>query len=356
MKITVDILTPMAPANPNRDELGRPKTAIYGGYPRMRMSSQSVKRAIRLSEPFKVLEDKISVRSREIPVRFRDDLVAAGIKDKDAVKYAEAVAGVFGKVNKKDPPATTETVVYGVEEIAAINALKDKLISEKRAPTEDELDALQKNSRCAVDVALFGRMRASTPSLNVEAACSVSHSITVNTAKVEADFWTAVDDLSGHGSDDDMGAAGMGEIEFGSGVFYQHLSLDLGHLVSNLDDDFDLAGETATALVEAVVNSYPTGHRSTFGNNALAEYVALGICTGNPVNLISAFEQPVKPGQQRLTEGAIAALEEQVEKLSRAYGPLWSKNVVLDVPGQRGSMDELRQFVQAAIEAYKATS
>ena len=37
-------------SNPNRDDLGRPKTASYGGAPRLRISSQSLKRAARLSD------------------------------------------------------------------------------------------------------------------------------------------------------------------------------------------------------------------------------------------------------------------------------------------------------------------
>jgi CRISPR system Cascade subunit CasC len=353
MKLSIDILTPMAPANPNRDELGRPKTAIYGGEPRMRMSSQSVKRAIRLSAPFHALEGQLSVRSREIPVKLRDEMITAGVDEKDATRWAEAVGNSFGKVDKKRTPATSETVVYGIEELAAIETLKETLIREKRDPTEEELTSLQQPSKRAVDVALFGRMRANMPIINVDAACTVSHPITANATRVEADFWTAVDDLSAYREQGDLGAAGMGEIEFGSGVFYQHVSVDVDQLVDNLDGDVELAKKAVEALVEAVVNSYPSGHRTTFGNNALAEYVHLGISTGNPVNLVSAFEQPVTARGKRLTESAISALEQQVAKLSRAYGPLWSQTAILDVPGERGSMDELRQFVREAVRMPK---
>ena len=39
--IDIHAIQTLPPANLNRDENGRPKTAIYGGVPRMRVSSQA---------------------------------------------------------------------------------------------------------------------------------------------------------------------------------------------------------------------------------------------------------------------------------------------------------------------------
>ncbi len=50
--IQLHLLTAYAPANLNRDESGRPKTAYMGGVERLRVSSQSLKRAWRVSETF----------------------------------------------------------------------------------------------------------------------------------------------------------------------------------------------------------------------------------------------------------------------------------------------------------------
>lgn len=50
--LQLHLLTTYPPSSPNRDDQGRPKTAILGGVPRLRLSSQSVKRALRISEPF----------------------------------------------------------------------------------------------------------------------------------------------------------------------------------------------------------------------------------------------------------------------------------------------------------------
>ena len=49
MLVELHSLTAHAPANLNRDDLGRPKTAMYGGVERARISSQALKRSIRTS-------------------------------------------------------------------------------------------------------------------------------------------------------------------------------------------------------------------------------------------------------------------------------------------------------------------
>jgi len=52
--IQLHLLTSYPPSNLNRDDLGRPKTAVMGGKTRLRISSQSLKRAWRNSELFKL--------------------------------------------------------------------------------------------------------------------------------------------------------------------------------------------------------------------------------------------------------------------------------------------------------------
>ena len=48
----------------------------------------------------------------------------------------------------------------------------------------------------AVDMALFGRMVASDPSLNYDAAAQVAHSISTHEVRSEYDYFTAVDDCA----------------------------------------------------------------------------------------------------------------------------------------------------------------
>ena len=50
--LQIHLLTSYPPANLNRDDMGRPKTAVIGGTTRLRISSQSLKRAWRTSDVF----------------------------------------------------------------------------------------------------------------------------------------------------------------------------------------------------------------------------------------------------------------------------------------------------------------
>lgn len=58
------VLTAYPPSNPNRDDQGWPKQAFLGGAHRLRLSSQSVKRARRESPEFDAGLAGISARGR----------------------------------------------------------------------------------------------------------------------------------------------------------------------------------------------------------------------------------------------------------------------------------------------------
>ena len=100
-----------------------------------------------------------------------------------------------------------------------VRVLAKRLSEEKREPTEEEL-AIFQNKNHAVDIALFGRMLASSPKFNVEATCQVAHAIGVSASVIEDDFFTAIDDLKQEA--DDAGAGHLGETAFGSAVFYNY--------------------------------------------------------------------------------------------------------------------------------------
>ena len=50
--LQLHLLTAYGPSNLNRDDTGRPKSVVFGGVPRLRISSQSLKRAWRTSAVF----------------------------------------------------------------------------------------------------------------------------------------------------------------------------------------------------------------------------------------------------------------------------------------------------------------
>ena len=100
--IQLHLLTSYAPSNLNRDDLGRPKTAKMGGFERLRVSSQSLKRNWRVSDLFEqAMAGNIGIRTKRFGVEVYDVLLAEGVKEKLAKEWASSIAGVFGK-GKKD--------------------------------------------------------------------------------------------------------------------------------------------------------------------------------------------------------------------------------------------------------------
>ena len=106
--VQLHFLTVYPPSNPNRDDLGRPKTAIYGGVPRLRLSSQSLKRAARISDAMREgLSGHMGKRTQRIGDEVRSRLLDQGAGEKEASKIAKDIADIFGKLDeaaiKKDP-------------------------------------------------------------------------------------------------------------------------------------------------------------------------------------------------------------------------------------------------------------
>ena len=75
--LQMHLLTFFPPANLNRDDTGRPKTAVVGGSPRLRISSQALKRAWRESETMKTaLRGHMGHRTQRFGTLMQKHLVA----------------------------------------------------------------------------------------------------------------------------------------------------------------------------------------------------------------------------------------------------------------------------------------
>ncbi|MEQ1670270.1 MAG: type I-E CRISPR-associated protein Cas7/Cse4/CasC, partial [Hyphomicrobium sp.] len=256
--LQLHVLTTYAASNLNRDDTGRPKTLNFGGVERLRISSQSLKRALRTSDIFaEAIGDARGIRSNSFTEALVGVLRARGLADDDIVKSVSAVIekDKLGK-SKKDKPTDTEQLVHlGPEELLRLEGLADRLIAGDALADKEALVLVQKPR--AADIALFGRMLADNPGFNVEAAAQVAHAFTTHRVSVEDDFYTAVDDLKSANRDADRGAGFIGVQEYGSGVFYLYVCLDASLLVGNLAGDKVLAAKTAEALVDAVTTVSP---------------------------------------------------------------------------------------------------
>lgn len=347
--IQLHLLTAYPAANLNRDDTGSPKTVVLGGATRLRVSSQSLKRAWRTSELFEqALAGNIGIRSGRIAREAANILIEKGIDPKKAVEWVESIANCFGKVkaDKKAKDvltnAETEQLVHiSPAEFEAVQMLAHCLAEEKRAPKEEEL-ALLRRDRMAVDIAMFGRMLANKPEFNVEAACQVAHAFGVSETIVEDDFFTAVDDL--RAASEDAGAGHLGETGFGSALFYTYICIDKDLLVKNLNGNEELANKTLRAFTEAALKVSPTGKQNSFASRAYASWTLAEKGTDQPRSLAAAFYDPINGTNQ--LDVAIGRISELRENMNKVYGQQ-TKSIGFDVMRQQGSMNDVLDFICA---------
>lgn len=344
--IQLHLLTSYPPANLNRDDLGRPKTAVMGGAQRLRISSQCLKRNWRISDIFKeALGSHIGTRTKRMGPDIYKRLVEGERTENQAIKATKKIAKKFGDIEgKKKHHLHKQVVHYSPSELKAIDDLVDRLIEEQRDLEDGDLELLREE-HSAVDVAMFGRMLASSPKYNVEAAVQVAHALTVHEAAVEDDFFTAVDDLNK--GDEDSGSAHMGVTEFGAGLFYTYVCIDRTQLVENLNDA-ELADRAITALVEAAAKVAPSGKQNSFGSRAYANFILAEKGDQQPRSLSVAFLNPIGNRSQAdggILPAAITTLQETRANLDRTYGACADATYALNAAIGEGTFEELQDFL-----------
>lgn len=333
MQIEIHVLQSFPPANLNRDENGMPKSTVFGGYPRARISSQCQKRAVRLfyQQYSDLSADQFAQRSRSWMPELKALLVAADIPDVQAETVAKLALETLGAKFEGDKVESKTILFLGRTEIAAIANLlinnwaaiepglmaKDPKLPVKDPNMAKVIEKVLVNSGKPGDVALFGRMMASLPTANVDAAVQMAHAISINKLQQEFDFFTAVDDLGGN---DATGADHMGETGYNSSTYYRFTTMDTVQLQANLGDDVP-AQTIAQAFAEAFVRAIPTGHQNSFAAHSLPAAIMMVVRKGQPISLVDAFENPVAPkGGKSLLERALSQLDSHWADLSKMYG------------------------------------
>lgn len=330
MQLEIHILQSFPPANLNRDENGMPKSTVFGGRPRARISSQCQKRAVRLfyQERSGLDTKQFAHRSRAWMPELKKLLTQQNISEAHAETAAKKALEVLGAKIEGEKVESKTILFLGKTEIEAIatiliknwSAIEPGLASDTPTLPKDIEKAIEKalkDTGKPGDVALFGRMMASLPTVNVDAAVQMAHAISVNTLQQEFDFFTAVDDLGGS---DDQGADHIGETGYNSSTYYRFTTLDTEQLKKNLGAD-DQAAAIAHAFAEAFVQAIPTGHQNGFAAHSLPAAVMMVVRNGQPVSLVDAFENPVTPKNGKsLLENAVSGLDQHWDELSKMYG------------------------------------
>ncbi len=348
--IQLHLLTAYPAANLNRDDTGAPKTVTIGGASRLRISSQSVKRAWRTSSLFEeALSGHIGTRTARIGREAAEIMLEGGVSQANAVDWGKTIANCFGKA--KTGKAKNDLINTETEQLAhvsptereAVQALARTLATENRAPKAEELSFLRKDAM-AVDIALFGRMLASTPEHNIEAACQVAHAFGVGETLLEDDFFTAVDDLR-QASAEEAGAGHIGELGFGSALFYTYLCIDRDRLLENLNGDEKLLAKTLRALGECTLKISPTGKQNSFASRAYASWALAEKSTEQPRSLAAAFWEPVT-GTDQLEE-AVRRITTLRDNMNNVYGGQQTPCATLYGVKGEGSVAQLLDFISA---------
>ena len=350
--IDIHIIQNLPPSCVNRDDSGSPKSAVYGGVRRLRVSSQSWKRAARLYFNDLLDADDVGVRTKRVV-----EVLASTIA-KDAPELAENAAalaeGVFkvAKIKlspprgKKDGPQESGYLLF--LSTSQIARLADLAIASARSGETLDAKAVKKifKEEHAVDIALFGRMVADDTDLNVDAACQVAHAISTHAAENEYDFFTAVDDEKNRSEEEDAGAGMMGTVEFSSATMYRYATVNLDMLVENLGD-----GGAALRALEVFIKGFclsmPTGKQNTFANRTLPETIVISIRDDQPISLVGAFEKPVPEASGRgYVDRSVGELARYAETIEKNYGlrPLSSFVVALKDSDAVSSLGERVPF------------
>ncbi len=350
MQLELHLIQSFPPANLNRDENGMPKSTVFGGRPRARISSQCQKRAVRkFYQDYADLNPaQFANRSRNWLPKLQELLTDQGIEANHAEVAARLALEEGLKLKFNDEGKATTIVFLGQTELAAIaNILVSNWVIIKPGLTGDtpELPKREPNIAKVIekalvetgkpgDVALFGRMMASLPTVNVDAAVQMAHAISVNTLQQEFDFFTAVDDLGG---DDETGADHMGETGYNSSTYYRFATLDTDQLAQNLGGTEHLES-IIKAFADAFVQAIPSGHQNGFAAHTRPAAVMAVVRQGQPVSLVDAFEDPIAPkgqpvslvdafedpiapkGGKSLLENAVKALDAHWADLTKMYG------------------------------------
>jgi CRISPR system Cascade subunit CasC len=347
------LLTFYPPANLNRDDTGRPKTAFVGGVERLRVSSQALKRAVRTSDAFQnARAGQLGKRTQRFGEEIERHLLDGGAAPEKANAIAREIAEVFGKVNEtaekpakdnekapKLPSARTAQLAFiGPEERPLARDLAEKKLADEKI--EIKADLVLKRADTAADIAMFGRMLADNPEFNLEAAVQVAHAVTTHKVAVEDDFYTAVDDLKKPA--EDAGAGFMGELGFGSGVFYIYVCVDAALLKANLGGDEALAKAAVSALVKALATVSPTGKQASFASRARASYILVEKGDQQPRTLAAAFVRPIK-GDDLLAR-SVEELQKTRDDMNLAYGACADAHAIMNVAARVGSLSEIQAF------------
>ncbi|QPL05916.1 MULTISPECIES: type I-E CRISPR-associated protein Cas7/Cse4/CasC [Actinomyces] len=324
--VDIHVIQSVPPSCVNRDDSGSPKSALYGGVRRLRVSSQSWKRATRLYFNDRLDASDVGVRTKRVVETLATRIAeqapdlsgsAAGLAEE---VFKAAKIKLSAPRSRKDAPLESGYLLFlSTSQVSRLAGLAIASSREGKALDAKAVKKVFKETN-SVDIALFGRMVADDTDLNVDAACQVAHAISTHAADNEYDFFTAVDDEKNRSEEEDAGAGMMGTIEFSSATMYRYATVNMDMLVENLG-----SGEAALHALEVFVQGFclsmPTGKQNTFANYTLPEAIVISVRDDQPISLVGAFEKPVHANEDTgYLTASLEALSAHARTIEDNYG------------------------------------
>ena len=300
------------PSNLNADDEGNPKGAEVGNIHRLRISSQAWKRAVRVSDDFqKALIGALGKRTQRIGEEVENHLLAKGTSAEIAQQIGKAFVNATGtrkKGDKGEKQWTEELVFYSPNELKRALDLAEEGAASIEGGESWKLGAMDwmvGPAGCA-DLAMFGRMMASSPALNVDGAANVGQLWSTHEAHAEPDYMVGMDDLANPKIEGSR-AAFIGGQSYGSGVFYIQVNINRTRLREMLEHDHALWTATLTAFMYAAWTVSPKGKQSSFSSTGGSIYALAELGDEGPRDLGAAFLDPIRG--ENVGRKSIEALE-----------------------------------------------
>lgn len=343
--LNIHVLQSVAPSNLNRDESGRPKTATYGGTLRHRVSSQSWKNAMRNN--FRDNSVETAYRTKNIGKLIIEKMQELNpeLEEEWVRERVYKVLKDLKLINKSKEPEKTDALFMISQ--GQVNLIAETILRAEEEGKEDkdikkELNQSLGGSSQAIDLALFGRMVATDPNLNVEGATMVAHAISTHGIQQEFDFYTATDDMLG---EDEAGAGMMGDVEFTSSTLYRYAAVNLDEFRENLGDVDDTTFVNAVQnFVNSFVNSIPSGKQNSFATPTPPGLVLVSL-DGSAVSYASAFEEAVETSARGHFVPSVERLTAYIGSVDIAYGESTERVAVVAHPQVNETVSNVAETV-----------
>jgi len=350
--IDLHILQSFPPSLLNRDDMGQPKTIIFGGTTRTRVSSQSLKRAQRLYTATHGLlpAENLAIRTRHLPSMLAQRLAANhDVTTEDSLKLALNTVWGMGLLDTgRDAKRTSVLLFLGLGEIDAIASLvasRQRELLECAVATEQigvsadgepgkQASTRQRKAACPLpfrelgkhalgntdpttiaDVALYGRFLAEDHRFDVDGSTSTAHAFSIGEHHLELDYYTAVDDM------DERGAGFLDTASLTAPLLYRYSNIDASALLTNLNGNEELAAAATAAWLTATVHALPRAKNTSTAPSTRPLLVFAVVRDDQPVSMANAFLRPVRANRQTdEAQAGVNALARHWRHHGDAYG------------------------------------